>query len=339
MRSRGFRADWLQQWSTIDTQFMNAIRDMPPLGKRQTLEDERALFAQMAGRIKDATVIRLRGEQAQVFLDLPPVDEEKEPQNYVEWLRLPFPSIYIELESPLLFKDDAGELLWSQEGNDPSRVPIRGIVMVERPPWFSRYVKTSAGRVTERITVDKITLYDMQGTQVPAPKSSERMLQISWLIPSRDREYPEKFLDFHATTIVVGQDNKLYQTANELMPTRRRATNFMISLVNFLTSPSVKLVRNEPPQALQKARTKRGKEPLPGWYEITYRKLIQEYTKDKISEKKWEHSFRYDVRGHFATFTRGRMAGRRIWIPPHQRGLKHSLYKPKGYRADPQSTE
>ena len=43
----------------------------------------------------------------------------------------------------------------------------------------------------------------------------------------------------------------------------------------YVTETSVKLVRNEHDVALQKARQRRGQEPLPGWYEITYRKHIQ----------------------------------------------------------------
>jgi hypothetical protein len=110
-------------------------------------------------------------------------------------------------------------------------------------------------------------------------------------------------------------------------------TGWAVHFMNFLSSPSVKLVRQEHSEALQKKRKKSGKKPLPGWYEITYRKVIQDYTKDKIATG-IHHSFRYDVRGHFKTFTKGRMAGRVVWCPPHQRGLKHELYKPKIYKLD-----
>jgi hypothetical protein len=79
--------------------------------------------------------------------------------------------------------------------------------------------------------------------------------------------------------------------------------------MNFLSSPSVKLVFQEPSAALNKKRQRSGKKLLPGFYEITYRRLIKDYNKDKISQKAYTHRFRYRVRGHFKRFTWGCLMG------------------------------
>jgi hypothetical protein len=282
-----------------------------------------SLLYQAVRLMSHAKIIRMGG--ASLFLDVPPTME----QDFVKWFRLPYKCLYIQLDSPVEFKG------WHDEtGKEHPNVKVKGISIVESN-------KESVGaKYWSNFTFDEDLI---------------RIFQINFLIP-----LPDDVLNYHAATFGVWKDNQTslggYKTdkgtfynqsrgfiqrrheagymCNPVEDTeiRSRMVTWLIHAVNFLSSPSVKLMPVEPEKALQKARMRKGKQPLPGWYEIAYRKSVKEYTKNKFSEKQYEHSYRYDVRAHQMVFKKGRMAGRVLWCPEHQRGLKHELYKPKTYR-------
>ena len=294
-------------------------------------------FMRTAVLIRAATVIRMRGDQTAVFLDTP-VHEE---QDWAQWLRLPFPYLYIQPEQAFPFHDyDQGVEEGIEEaranGADPEEIErlqkikrigaplIRGVLLAEGPSVEAMQIRQqSRGPWSTDLVPDL--------TAVP----TQRVLLATFLMP-----IPGFELNMHTLTMAILGDGRLATTnigAQE--GTRSRMRAWVIHVINFLTSPSIKLVRREHSRELQKARAKKGKPPLAGWYEITYRKHVQEYDRAKVSPKRWEHSFRYDVRGHMRMWTRGAAAGRVTWIPKHQRGIKHTLYRPKGYRADLTETE
>jgi hypothetical protein len=125
----------------------------------------------------------------------------------------------------------------------------------------------------------------------------------------------ETLANTDSASMIVTTDNRLLYARHGLFQTRDRIVAWAVHVLNFLSSPSVKLVYQAPPEALQKARKRRGKAPLPGHYEIAYRKTIQDYSKANISQKKFRHRVRYGVRGHFQRVTRGRWRGRVLWTP------------------------
>ena len=155
----------------------------------------------------------------------------------------------------------------------------------------------------------------------------ERVFQVHFFLHDQDT-----LASTDSAGLIVTTDNRLLYAQHGTVETRKRMLAWAVHVINFLSSPSVKLAYQPPSAALNKKRERNGKEPLPGYYEITYRREIKDYSKDKISAKKFEHSFRYDVWGGFAHFKLGRMAGRVVWRPAHQRVLKNSTYNPKGYR-------
>lgn len=388
-----FKRDWLKEWerkSKLVTP--HALHD-------PHVRYEMNLFSRFAELLRGATTIRLRGDQAQVFLETP----ADEGQDYVKWLRMPYPCLYIALEAPLMFKgylgEDDAKIMYDvhrtehQAALDLARaddVIVRAKEAVARGKrqspamlqmvvkelqeitaalkqlehtrdemeqrWaavqeevdrikgeFSRDVLEYAGllrppgsdpAVKGILLIESLDPRHLQigNISVEAHAPFVRVIQIVFFMPDH-----QDLLACHVATVGICEDNALVTSKHGFWQTREKMIGWTIHLINFLSSPSIKLVRNEPPKELQRARQRRGQEPLPGWYEITYRKHVQEYTKDKMSTKKWEHAFRYDVRGHRKVFTRGPMAGRVIWCPPHQRGLKHDLYKPKGYRMEDES--
>lgn len=321
----GFYADFITKTEEDSQAWEEAHRQgRCPCPDHNREEVERRVFRTVSNNMRDAKIVRLGGDQAQVFLEHPIV----EGQDYLQWFRLPFPQMYIHLEPSIPFVNYRGECDHGFNPDDFLSVPLRdpqsivayksahkgdpsikGALLVE--PWV---VQHNAEAIREHVGVDLET-------------EVARTVQVVFLMP-----LPDWFFNLHIATGFILKDGRLRWYTRGLKNTRMVMLSWAIHLVNFLSSPSVKMLWTEPPVALQKARTHRGKDPLPGWYEITYRKVARDYTKDKVSPQAWEHSFRYDVRGHFKRFTRGRMMGRVVWCPPHQRGIKHSLYKPKTYR-------
>jgi len=256
-------------------------------------------FVLLAGMLAKSQVIRVSAEQMKVFLEMPLVANQDG-----RWMHLPFEHIYLQLDAPIPWHNYKSEHVDAE----PDQI-IKGIYLGERD-----------------VRGIKVEIVDNPNERYP---NAERILEAHFMMP----ENSENMLNMHCSSLIINSNGSIDHSNYEIAETQQVVLRFLVHMVNFLSSPSVKLVRCEPDVALQKARQKRGKEPLPGWYEITYRKVCGDYTKGTVSQKLWEHSFRYDVRGHFKRFDKGRMAGRVLWCPPHQRGLKHDLYKPKVYRA------
>lgn len=292
-----FYADWLHECYSITHAVLETHQD------RYSEQDKRIarMYYWVWKRMARAKIIRCARDQAQCLLDQP----RSSGQNYAAWLRLPFPEVYLELNGAIsLDKRES-----SHESGPARRFKAMGILLIE-----------------QEIDADGQRFLTHEDSYAPIPHGAKRLISAALFEPPASEMY------YLGLSIFVFNDHIEYAVPRpDILETSARLMTFTIHLINFLSSPSVKLVRQEPSAALQKQRQRRGKQPLPGWYEITYRQVIQDYTKDKIATGV-HHGFRYDVRGHFKTFTRGPMAGRVIWCPAHQRGLQHQLYKPKRYQ-------
>lgn len=320
-----------------------SIHGGAPVEQPQALEEARRLqpFFTTATGMQKSKIIRMRADQTAVFLDTPLV----EGQDYKTWLRLPFDYVYVQPEQPVQFRgyvsDDVhnrdlrAEIEAAPSGEEKARLEqllkmgdpvVRGVLLVELDGK-----SLTAARAREQFK--KSTMASLLSSH-PAYGADDikRVIAVVFLMP-----LPEFFMNIHGLNIGIRKDNTLVIKSTGHPGTQQRMLQWAVHTINFLSSPSVKLVATAPAPGLVKARQRSGKPPIPGWYEITYRRHVQEYSKGKIATggfKQWEHSYRYDVHGHFKRFTRGRMAGRVLWCPPHQRGLKHDLYKPKGYRQE-----
>jgi len=331
--------EW-RAWRTMSAAQREAVRRENP--SVADPGDQTRAFAIVAALAQASTVVRMGGEQNAVFLNTPAV----EGQDFVQWLRLPFPLLYIHPTTPFRFNDyshnveaDIARLVaMGREGE----AELQRLREVERSgdPAIKGVQVLCVGReavrmpggqpltVTDLLTMDGFD----NGPGEPAlhPDNLVRALVAHYLMP-----LPNFPLNMHSTVLFVTTDNQAVVRMRGLPKVRGRMRAWLLHLANFLCSPSIKLVRQEPSPQLQKARRASGKAPLAGWYELTYRRHVREYGPAKISPgAQWHHSFRYDVRGHFKRFEHGAMAGRVLWCPPHQRGLRNTLYRPKGYRQE-----
>jgi hypothetical protein len=289
-----------------------------------------APYTMLATIMRRSKIIRMSGEQAQVFLDTP----EMPGQDYATWFRLPFPEVYIHPTGRMVFTEyaaqidediakaeaegEAAEAERLRQIQREANPEVKGVVLTERTPeadpgWF-----TSVVREGERPTMTPL----LERAEI-ALDNVVRVITCVYMMP-----IPTHFFNIHAVNLVVTKDGRLINVVAAQQQVRERMRAWVLHVCNFLSSPSVKLVANGPSRELQRARQKAGKPALPGWYEITWRKLTMDYGPGKIAKGLWKHSYRYDVRAHQRLYTRGAMAGRIVWVKSHQRGVANVLYKP-----------
>lgn len=306
-------------------------------------------FYDLAQSMRKAKIIRFSGQQAKLFLNTPRCAG----QDYTHWLRLPYPLVWLNLDEPFqwtTFESYTPDMVgpFSQYKPLPSdrqnlAVKVRGILLEDKNVHDAFCEGTLIHPTNEAAKLtfeqDRIKPENIKGSikfkdideEIPM-RTIERIIGIHFISPLSETVFNED-----STCILIMRDGTLkFGGAEAYRQHRDQMITFVIHAINYLTSPSMKLVHREPDQALQRKRQRSGKEPLPGWYEIVWRKQINDYSKKKESDIVYHHSFRYDVRGNFASYTKGPMAGRVIWRPAHQRGLANSLYKPKVYRGENQ---
>jgi hypothetical protein len=281
----------------------NAAAFMPAEQIEQARE-EIAITGFQTHAMRQSRIVKIPAEQLQMFLKLDHIPE----QDFLN-LRAPFPYLYIEpfnSEFVLPQYEVVGEAIYNH-------TPVKGILIT-----------------STRDNADNAMI------EWPGMMPGQDIVQafhVVFFMPLP--EYPE---NVYGATFGINREGHIVQNDEQI---RRRAhvvnallsrniSHWCIHVLNYLTSPTVLMEERHVSADLQKARARRGKEPLPGWYEIQYTKSRIRYEANVGAGVK--HGFRYDVRGHFMHFTKGRMAGRVIWCPPHQRGLANDLYKPKSYR-------
>jgi len=102
------------------------------------------------------------------------------------------------------------------------------------------------------------------------------------------------------------------------------------NILDFLALPSVR-VDVEPGMAkINRSRRKKKKPPLTDYHVVRWSDTS--HPNQSSIETGIKHRVRYDVRGNWATFTQGTLAGRRIWRRAHQRGPVDAPFRMKGYQ-------
>ena len=102
------------------------------------------------------------------------------------------------------------------------------------------------------------------------------------------------------------------------------------NILDFLATPSVR-VSVEPGMAkINRSRKKKNKPLLTDYHIVRWSETS--HTAEISDGSGIKHRVRYDVRGNWATFTSGQLAGRQIWRRPHQRGPVDAPFRLKGYQ-------
>ena len=135
---------------------------------------------------------------------------------------------------------------------------------------------------------------------------------------------------------VIGCSTCLFFDANgDLLEDRvpndwNKLSSIARNILDFLALPSVR-VEPEPGMAkINRSRKKRNKAPLTDYHIIHWSDTS--HPQSNVSDTGIKHHVRYDVRGNWATYTRGTLVGRRIWRRPHQRGPVDAPFRAKGYQ-------
>ena len=81
----------------------------------------------LAKHLQQARDIRMRGEQAQIFMEIPEIPQ----QDYVQWLRQLFPRIFMHFDQPVIFHNYIGSLDLSEGRTATYDQRMRGVLMLE----------------------------------------------------------------------------------------------------------------------------------------------------------------------------------------------------------------
>lgn len=286
--------------------------------------------------MREAKRIVMKAEQAHVFLE---TAEPEKGQDFATYFRLPFASLFIAFDKPVVLKDYTmfdmptnadevvdtftgvgrrfvahnievlGALFWEVTGAEL----IDHFMKTERTPWE----KYAFGDLPNYVdSIDDLINVERRIMTALIMKDPLNVGDVMW----------------HSQGLMVTKSNELTYS----VPARTSAEDnamlkrWIIHVVDFLNSPTIQLVMRTPDAKLQRARARSNKPALVGWYEIEWSKRAERYARGTPTGR--HVSYRFDVRGHFKLFRRGRLAGRRVWCPPHQRGLAHDTYRPHSYR-------
>lgn len=114
-------------------------------------------------------------------------------------------------------------------------------------------------------------------------------------------------------------------------------TSLFMWMMTYMMAKSITLV--EEPMSRQVRRWHERQKTLPKpWHVVKVEPKFYAAGKDPEAEGTGtQHSYRYDVIGHIRFGrhkTKDGYSETIEWVPPHQRGLQHSLYIPKTYKVD-----
>lgn len=259
-----------------------------------------------------AKILVMNPEQAKMFDDLPMFQ-----QDFLSSFRLPFPRLWIDfsMDSVTLCGDKTyGVLLWERSPSDVKSsmesAQTNGLLLQEKE-W---------GILLENTQLLKTCSRWLTAVKFRAPRESERIAH------GKDDRFVEDVL---CISVDISGSLIFQYGANHSSDAFGR---WVIHAVNFISSPSVLMERKEDNLGYWRSRAASELCGRSIHSSDVYWLLMKKYrTHTETTINGYHHRFRYDVRGHFKSFNRGRMSGRVIWCPAHQRGLANKVYRPSGY--------
>lgn len=114
-------------------------------------------------------------------------------------------------------------------------------------------------------------------------------------------------------------------------------TTLFMWMMAYTMAKGIEIVE-EPLSRQQRRWAERQKDPPKPWHIVRVEPKFYPASRQPIEDTGRGHSYRYDVIGHlrFGRHKRGDGTYSETieWVPPHQRGLKNTLYIPKTYKVD-----
>lgn len=269
-----------------------------------------ARYYQCAREASTAKILVMNPDQARIFDGLPLLD-----QDFLSNLRLPFSKLWID------FSMDAVNLCDDK---------TYGILLWERP---IAEVQRSIELSPRQLLPDKEKEILQENAQIL--KTSARWFTAVKFRALRAIErnvigMNDLFVE-DVISISVDLSGALIFQPN-LLASLRSLGHWVIHAVNFISSPCIRMERKEDNLGYWRSRAASELCGHSVQSSEVHWLLMKKYRADtEISVGGYHHRFRYDVRGHFKSFTKGRMTGRVLWCPSHQRGLANEIYRPSNY--------
>jgi len=184
------------------------------IGKGNAAEtDHSHIFYYLTAHLSRAVDIRMRAEQAQIFLEIPEIPQ----QDYVQWLRQPFPRIFVHFDQAMTFRNYIGSLDLDAGRTEPYEQKVRAVLILECP----RDKLPSTVKFNVEVQLHEI----------------ERVFQVHFFLHDK-----HTLASTDSTGLIITCDNRLLYAQHGTVETRKRMLAWAEHVINFLSSPSVKLV-------------------------------------------------------------------------------------------------
>lgn len=110
---------------------------------------------------------------------------------------------------------------------------------------------------------------------------------------------------------------------------KQRLVNLAFMCIAYMTSPRIEVERVRVDPKTNRRRVANGKRELHDYHVVKYKPSTAQDAKSNGSSGR-SVSFRFGVIGHLRHYANGKI----VVIPPHERGVKHEIYKPKVYKVE-----
>jgi len=339
--------------------------------------DNVSLFKSLLYTARKSKLFLIQKEQAEVFYDMPHME-----QLYKCTFRLPFPMMFVEFSNPLKVR----EINRDSNDNETSKEDeLRGVLMMrDYDALKSRdiYEAEKKGmKIANYPSLEEILKSDLD--------EEKKLLFRSYNMLFFDSKFRYAKLVFDPLMLPVFSFYKCahwkdcdranrydYNNAKSVACWTKQGENcerakefikhldLSMNLINYINSKNIEFEKISNSERLNKKRIENGKPPLRDFYRIKIDKRQAVYSgTGGIGSK---HSFRYDVRGHFAFYQhcptcnrvyskaiKGDVACKRCgneikedkwkvktrWVADHIRGLSNSVYIPKSVREVKENNE
>jgi hypothetical protein len=165
----------------------------------------------------------MRADQAQLFMEIPEMPQ----QDYVQWLRQPFPRIFIHFDQAITFRNYLGSIDLDEGRTEPYEQKVRAVLMLECP----------RDKIPENIKFNvEVQMHEI-----------ERVFQVHFFLHDK-----HTLASTDSAGLIATCDNRLLYAQHGTVETRKRMLAWAVHVINFLSSPSVKLIFQGQSSAVKK---------------------------------------------------------------------------------------
>jgi hypothetical protein len=249
----------------------------------------------------------------------PPRDEE--------FVRLPFPNIFIDVE---LKRDYLKKF-----GIDMEYESITGILLHTAPALtvdMEDYEKEKEYRKLSKKQRIKRSVEDAEKDREKAQRSIWEYSDIEQLSALYLTHGDDGRVGFNHVPLQLEEGSKIIKEAYEIIPKKDNqiVSDFALNIIAFVNTQDVRLVTRDPDRKKNMRRIQKGKFPTPPRTFIKISGATRRYLDKAEDTSSWTYSHRFHVRGHYKIFRSPYYKNKRwqkIWVDGYTKGKGALLEK------------